>query len=149
MPWSAGAPSGILARAQLRIRWRALVALGLLAGVTAGFAAAALAGGLRSRTALDRLEEREHAADAVVFPGQVNLLTADWGRLAEEPEIEQIAVWALLFGNFDLDALPPEERETAALGARTRLCLGRRDLAGRGRAPCRGRGADVRPRRRG
>ena len=116
VPWSAEAPSGVLARAQLRTRWRALLALGLLAGVTAGFAAAALGGGLRSRTALDRLEEREHAADAVVFPGQVGLLTADWDRLAEEPEIEQIAVWALLFGNFDLDALPPEAREEAALG---------------------------------
>ena len=57
----------------------------------------------------------ETAADVTVLPGQVGLLTTDWDRLAEEPEIGQIAVWALLFGNFDPEALPPEAQDTAAL----------------------------------
>lgn len=91
---------GSWARADLRARWVSLVALGLLAGVTAGFALAALAGAIRTDTALDRLRERERGADAIVFASQVGQFHADWTALAAAPEVDTVAPWALVFGAF-------------------------------------------------
>lgn len=89
------------ARADMARRWRSLVVLGLLAGITAGLALAALAGARRTDTALARLRTQTNAADAVVFPSQVALLDPDWSRLATRPEIAKLAVWDLLFGNIN------------------------------------------------
>ncbi len=91
---------GSWARADLRARWVSLVALGLLAGVTAGFALAALAGAIRTDTALDRLRERERGADAIVFASQVGQIHPDWAELAAAPEVDTVAPWALVFGAF-------------------------------------------------
>lgn len=85
----------------LRRRWLALVALGLLAGVTAGFAVAALAGARRTGTALARLRAQTLAADAVVFPSQVGALTPDFAALAARPEVKAVAPWDLLFGDIN------------------------------------------------
>jgi hypothetical protein len=89
------------ARADMARRWRSLVVLGLLAGITAGLALAALAGARRTDTALARLRIRTHAADAVVFPSQVGVTDPDWSRLAARPEVAKLAVWDLLFGNIN------------------------------------------------
>ena len=86
------------ARADLRHRRRSLVALGLLAGLTAGFAFAAFAGSRRTNTALERLRARTNASDAVVFASQVGAFHPDWARLAARPEVETLARWALVFG---------------------------------------------------
>jgi hypothetical protein len=80
-------------------RWRALIVLGLLAGITAGLALAALAGARRTDTALARLRVRTNAADAVIFSSQVGATHPDWRPLAARPEVAQLAVWDLLFGN--------------------------------------------------
>ena len=91
------------ARADVRHRWRSLVALGLLAGVTAGLAFAASAGARRTSTALDRLRARTNASDAVVFTSQVGEILPDWTRLRARPEIETLARWALVFGEIGGD----------------------------------------------
>jgi hypothetical protein len=89
------------ARADVRSRWRALVALGLLAGLTAGVALAALAGARRTDTALDRLRHETRAADAVVFASQVEVLHADWSKLEARPEVHDVAPWGLIFCEFN------------------------------------------------
>jgi len=88
------------ARADIRARWVSLVALGLLAGVTAGVALAALGGAVRTDDALDRLRDRQISADAVVFAGQTGQFDPDWDALAAAPEVDTVAPWALVFGTF-------------------------------------------------
>ena len=87
----------------MRRRWRSLVALALLTGLTAGFAFAALAGARRTDTALDRLRDRTNASDAIVFSSQVGVIRPDWSKLEARPELERLARWALLFGEIDGD----------------------------------------------
>ena len=88
-------------RADLRRRWRSLVLLGLLAGVTAAFATASFAGARRTDTALTRLEKATNAANAFIFTSQVGDMHPDWGRLASRPEVAQLAVWDLIFCYLD------------------------------------------------
>jgi hypothetical protein len=90
--------SAFVARAEARSRRRSLIGLGLLAGITVGLAVTALSGAIRTSTALDRLRDREDAADAVVFPSQVGAFQPDWDALAARPEVARIARWGLLFG---------------------------------------------------
>jgi hypothetical protein len=99
----SGASSAVAAcaRADVRHRWRSLVALGLLAGIGAGFAFAALTGGRRTNTALERLRARTNASDAVVFTSQVGVYEPDWTRLEARPEIKKVARWALVYGEAD------------------------------------------------
>jgi hypothetical protein len=73
----------------------------LLAGVTAAFAAAAFAGARRTDTALTRLDKATNAANAIVFTSQVQDMHPHWRRLAERPEVAQLAVWDLMFCNID------------------------------------------------
>jgi FtsX-like permease family len=89
------------AQRDVRRRWRSLVLLGILVGLTAGFALSAWAGARRTDTALDRLRVQTNAADAVAFPSQVDVTHPDWGRLASRPEVASVAVWDLLFGTVD------------------------------------------------
>lgn len=96
----AGAPA-VWARTDLGRRWRSLVVLGVLVGITSGFALAALAGARRTATALPRLRTATAAADAVVFPSQVGAYHPDWRALAARPEVARVAVWDLLFGYVD------------------------------------------------
>lgn len=84
--------------ADLRARWRSLVALGVLVGAVGGLSAAALAGARRTDTSFERLRDRTNAADAIVFPSQVGVFQADWDALLERPEIAQLARWTLSFG---------------------------------------------------
>jgi hypothetical protein len=89
------------ARADVRSRWRSLVALALLAGITAGVALAAVAGARRTDTALDRLADETRAADAIVFASQAGNFSPDWDALEARPEVASMAPWALLFGDLD------------------------------------------------
>ena len=92
--WGA---SLLWAGADIRRRWRSLIVLGLLAGLTAGLAMAAFAGARRTDTALGRLDRVTHAPDAVVFPSQVDDIHPEWAGLAARPEVAQLAVWDLFF----------------------------------------------------
>ena len=87
------------AGADVRRRWRSLVVLGLLAGITAGLAMAAFAGARRTDTALARLDKVTNAPDAIIFASQVGDLHPEWSRLAARPEVAQLAVWELFFCN--------------------------------------------------
>src|SRR5829696_5196224 len=87
------------ARADARSRWRSLVALALLTGITAGVALAALAGARRTDAALDRLRHETDAADAIVFASQSGVFDADWGALEDRPEVGVVAPWGLIFGD--------------------------------------------------
>ena len=89
------------ARVDLRGRWRSLVVLGVLAGLTAGFALAALSGARRSDTALARLRARTNASDAAVFASQSGNTAPDWPALARRPEVKTLARWNLMFGEAD------------------------------------------------
>jgi FtsX-like permease family len=89
------------ARVDLRARWRSLVVIGLLAGVTGGFALAAFSGARRSDTALARLRARTNASDAAVFASQSANAHPDWAGLARRPEVKSLARWNLLFGEAD------------------------------------------------
>ncbi len=92
---------GLWVRSTVRREWKGLVALGVLAGVTAALAAAALAGARRTETALPRLRDATNAADAVVFASQVGVAHPDWSKLREKPEVADLAVWDLMFGRED------------------------------------------------
>jgi ABC-type lipoprotein release transport system permease subunit len=89
------------ATADVRRRWRSLVVLGLLAGVTASLAISAFAGARRTDTALARLDHVTNAPDAIIFASQVLDLHPDWSRLAARPEVAQFAVWDLFFCNIN------------------------------------------------
>ncbi len=108
-----GAP-GAWARADLARRWRWLVALGVIAGLTGGLALAALAGARRTTSAFPRLIEVTRSADAVVFPSQVGVYDADWSRLEAQPYLTDLARWNLSFGAVDgepgLLFIPSDER---------------------------------------
>ena len=99
-PW---APAWLWARADLRIRWKALVAVGLIAGLACGLAIASIAGARRTGTALDRLREHTNASDAIVFASQRGAYHPDWSVLARRPEVRALARWALVFGDLDGD----------------------------------------------
>jgi ABC-type lipoprotein release transport system permease subunit len=89
------------ARRDIRRRWRTLVLMGVLVGLTVGFALASWAGARRTDTSLERLRVQTNAADAVVFPSQVGVAYPNWDRLRARPEVKSVAVWDLLFGNYN------------------------------------------------
>jgi hypothetical protein len=105
-----GSAAGRLwAWSDVRRRWRSLIVLGLLAGVTAGLALAATEGAQRSATALDRLRDHEGRPDAVLFPSQVGNFEPDWEAVEALPEVEAVLPWALVFGAIDDPELAAED----------------------------------------
>jgi ABC-type lipoprotein release transport system permease subunit len=89
------------ARRDVRRRWRSLVLLGVLIGLTGGFALSAWAGARRTDTALERLRVQTNAVDAVAFPSQIGVAHPHWARLRARPEVKTVAVWDLMFGIYD------------------------------------------------
>ena len=75
--------------------------LGILVGLTVGFALSAWAGARRTETALERLRVQTNAADAIAFPSQVGVAHPHWNRLKVRPEVKTVAVWDLLFGVYN------------------------------------------------
>jgi len=84
-------------RAELRSRWRAWLALALMAGAAGGVVVALAAGAHRTQTALHRYYVATHAADAYVDPGfgfgeeSLNL-----GRIERLPQVAHWELTALL-----------------------------------------------------
>lgn len=107
------------ASSEVRRRWRQLVLLGVLAGLTCGLAVAAFDGATRTRTSLDRFLVRTAASDVVVFPTQAGVLDPEWAALRAAPEVEQLAVWGLLFGSFDGEYDPTQPLFVAVDGLLT------------------------------
>src|ERR1700722_1160096 len=98
---SASRAAAFWALRDIRRRWRSLVLLGVLVGLTAALALSAWAGARRTDTALERLRVQTNASDAVAFPSQVGIVNPNWALLAARPEVASVAVWDLLFGNQD------------------------------------------------
>jgi hypothetical protein len=90
---SGRAAARLWAGAEVRRRWRSIVILGVLAGVTAGIALAATAGARRTDTAWTRLRAVTHASDAVAFPSNVRISNPDWGPIAARPDVEAIGAF--------------------------------------------------------
>ncbi|HEX7276948.1 MAG TPA: hypothetical protein VF244_06195, partial [Acidimicrobiales bacterium] len=91
---------GIWAAVELRRRWRALVVLGLLAGVTAGLATASVAGARRTGSAWERLREETGASDAIVFASQVGIYDDEelaYDTLAALPYVEASGAFGLAY----------------------------------------------------
>jgi hypothetical protein len=60
----------LIVRADLRRRWRAMLAMALLIGLVSGVVLVAAAGARRTDTAYPRFLSRSHAADLLVSPVQ-------------------------------------------------------------------------------
>ena len=88
----------VWAGSDIRRRWRSLLVLALLAGLTSALAMAAAAGARRTDTALARLETTTNAMDAVVFASQSGDYHPNWTFLERQPEVAQLAPWDLMFG---------------------------------------------------
>jgi ABC-type lipoprotein release transport system permease subunit len=69
-------------------RWRALVALGALAGLVGGLGIAAVAGARRTSTAYERFREATGRSDAIVFASLVGVIDADYAPVRNLPEVE-------------------------------------------------------------
>ncbi len=99
-----GAAVRLWSRSELRRRWPALILLGVLAGLAAGLAMAAVDGASRTETAYERMRAEQLAADVVFFPSQVEAYDVDVTRLSELPEV---AAWAGFASTFSvLDEVP-------------------------------------------
>ena len=70
-------------------------------GITAGLALAAFAGARRTDSALVRLHKATDAPDVTVFTSSGGYLDPDFTELRTRPEVEELAVWRLLFGELD------------------------------------------------
>ena len=75
------------AHSEIRRRWPSLVLLGVLAGLAAGLAMAAIDGAQRTETAYRRMRAQLFGADAVFFPSQVGISDADVSKLSQIPEV--------------------------------------------------------------
>ena len=76
-----------VAAVELRRRWRALIALGLLLGLAAGVAMAAAAGARRTDTAYPRFLHETRAADAVIFASQAAIENPDFEPIRQLPYV--------------------------------------------------------------
>ncbi|HEX2701174.1 MAG TPA: FtsX-like permease family protein [Acidimicrobiales bacterium] len=83
--WGAGVR--LCARSELRRRWRALVSLGVIAGLAAGLTLAAVAGARRTSTAYERNRAATAAPDALVFATQVGIEDQDYSAVLDLPEV--------------------------------------------------------------
>ena len=125
--------SAMWARADVGHRWRSLVALGLLAGLTAGFGSWPSQAPAECTPRLERLRARTNASDAVVFTSQVGVVHPDWSRLEARPEVKTLA-------------RPGARLRRHRWRLRRRaLRFGRRHVARPRRPPARRQGTHVRP----
>ena len=82
-------------RAEVRRRPFALVSLGLLAGLAAAVALAAISGARRTDDAFARFRTATKAADAIVFASQVDVVDPDWTLVAALPYLEAAGAFGL------------------------------------------------------
>ena len=116
MPQSSSGPRipaaaiGLTLRADLRRRWRPLLALALLLGLLGGVVLTAAAGARRTDTAYPRLLASASASQVEIVP-QVTGLTGYFRALAKLPQIESMATGQLF------QAALPDAKDTPGPGS--------------------------------
>jgi ABC-type lipoprotein release transport system permease subunit len=131
---TAGGAVRLWARSELGRRWRALVALGIIAGVAAGLALAAVAGARRTSTAYERWRTATAAPDAIVFGTQVGAHDTDYTPVLKLPEVVAAGQFELAqVGLVDrrIASLPPGDTQLYRTVARPLIRQGRLPRAGR------------------
>lgn len=83
------------ARSELRQRWRALVTLGVIAGLATGLALAAVAGARRTASSYERYRQATAAADALVFATQLGIPDQDYSAVLALPEVVDAGTFVL------------------------------------------------------
>ena len=94
------------ARLDVRRRWRSLLVLTLLVGVSGAVVLTTLAGARRTDTAVPRLESRVLQADAMVLPNKPGF---DWGPVSRLPSVEKLGTFVLMEGAPQVDGGSFEE----------------------------------------
>lgn len=116
-------------RNEVARRWKALVALGILAGLVGGLAMAAVAGARRTDTAYQRYREATGRADAIVFGTLAGIFPADYTPVRELPEVEDAGEFTLaplgVEGFPTLGTLPPNDDRLYRTVASPLLVAGR------------------------
>jgi hypothetical protein len=92
---SRGRAPWFWARRELAARWKAIVVLGLLAGIAGGVSLAAIAGARRTEAAFGRYKAATGAPDALVFGTQVGGHHVDYGPVRRLPEVADAGEFAL------------------------------------------------------
>ena len=110
-------------------RWKALVALGILAGLAGGLALASIAGARRTSTAFERYREATGRADAIVFGTLAGIFPADYSPVRDLPEVEDAGEFTLaplgVEGYPMLGTLAPNDDRLYRTVARPLLVAGR------------------------
>jgi hypothetical protein len=122
----AGGPAGRLwARSELQRRWRAMVVLGLLAGLTCGLAAAAISGARRTDASWERLRHETLASDAIVFASQAGIHQVDWDPVAALPYVDGVGAFSFVAAD-GVDMLVSQYGDWLTKVDRPRIIEGRR-----------------------
>ena len=87
----------LLARAQLRHRWRSWVVLGLLTGVSVGLACAGIAGARRTQRAVPHFAEVTHVPDAAILANDPRFDDAMQAQVAALPEVSELSPFLVPF----------------------------------------------------
>ena len=132
-----GAPVAVAlwARREVRARWRSLVVLGVLAGLAAGVALAAVAGARRTSSAYARYRHATDVPDAILFGTQVGRLDADYSPVIRLPEVVDAGRFTLSPVMLDgkVGGLPPGDDHLYRTISRPLLVVGRQPRT----RPCR------------
>jgi len=112
---TSAAAVSLWSRRELTRRWRALVLLGVLAGLAGGLVAAALEGADRTSTSYRRMRTQLRAADVVFFPSQSGMYDADLTLLDRIPEVEAWGGFGIVASQ--LLELPPGGAPIVLIGA--------------------------------
>jgi hypothetical protein len=124
----AAAAVRLWARSEFARRWRALVVLGIIAGVVGGLALAALSGARRTATAYERWRVATAAPDAILFATQVGVANADYSPVLKLPEVldaGQFTLSPLGLQGIEIGALPPADDRLYRTVSRPLLVHGR------------------------
>ncbi len=119
---------GIWAGNEISRRWRALVALGVLAGLVGSLALAAVAGARRTSTAYERYREATGRADAIVFATLLGIFGADYSPVRDLPEVEDAGEFTLAplgLEGLDIGQLAPNDDRLYRTISRPLLTVGR------------------------
>jgi ABC-type lipoprotein release transport system permease subunit len=122
------------ARSELGRRWKALVALGIIAGIAAGLVLAAIAGARQTSTAYTRWRTATAAPDAIVFGTQIGKDDTDYTPVLKLPEVVaggQFELAQVGMVGLKIGSLPPGDTQLYRTVSRPLIRQGRLPRPGR------------------